>query len=295
MWVKLSLYNGSIPDKSYLKFMMTTAQKIGLNTISLILDRIFVTEDNFNYLYKNQCDFVTALASGCVEARKLVDENRSEVRKSANRIGEFEVYGVKRSLEFYGHKLWVHIFFDAEEQVFDEKVLYARIERLKAELLELNTLCRGVARRFRDYFAVEVSAVEGGGVSFVLDEVLVDRCLGRAGFFVLLCSDGGLSCGEVLGLYRERDVVEKGFCAFKSGLDFRRVRVHWNRTLEGKVFVGFLALILRSYVCRVLWGSVEVKHLSFEKVLLELEKIRVITLVDQTRSCSFDKATAYYS
>jgi transposase len=278
-----ALYNGSIPDKSYLEFMMTTAQKIGLNTISLILDRIFVTEDNFNYLYKNQYDFVTALSSGRVEARKIVDENKSDVRKSANRIGEFEVYGVKRSLELYGHKLWAHIYFDAEKQVFDEKALYARIERLKVELLELNEPCMGVARRFKDYFAVEVSAQGGGGVSFVLDEGLVDRWLGRAGFFVLLCSDGGLSCGEVLGLYRERDVVEKGFCAFKSGLDFRRVRVHWNRTLEGKVFVGFLALVLRSYVCRVLRGSVEVKHLTFEKVLLELEKIRVVTLADQTR------------
>jgi len=79
-------------------------------------------------------------------------------------------------------------------------------------------------------------------------------------------------------------MVEKGFCAFKCGLDFRRVRVHWNRTLEGKVFVGFLALVLCSYMQRVLRASVEIKHLSFDKVLLELEKIRVVTLADQTQA-----------
>jgi len=114
-----------------------------------------------------------------------------------------------------------------------------------------------------------------------------------------LLSENGLACldivyvfnlfgfevskGCVLGLYRERDVIEKGFYAFKSGLDFRRVRVHWNSTLEGKVFVGFLALILRSYVMRVLRCGVGTRRLSFDKVFLELEKIRVVTLADQTR------------
>jgi transposase len=266
--------------------MMTNAQKLGLNAISLILDRIFVTEDNFNYLYQNSYDFVTALAADRVEARKLVDENKLEVRKLANRIGEFEVYGVKCPVELYGHRLWAHVYFDAEKAVFDEKALYLRIERLEAELLNMNKPCK-VDKRFKDYFKVKMSVegerVDGDVVSFVLDGGLVDRWLGRAGFFVLLCSDGGLSCGEVLGLYRERDVVEKGFYAFKCGLDFRRVRVHWNRTLEGKVFVGFLALVLRSYMVRVLRVSVGTKHLSFDRVLLELAKIRVVTLADQTR------------
>jgi len=88
---------------------------------------------------------------------------------------------------------------------------------------------------------------------------------------------------EVLSLYRERDVVGKGFYGFKCGLDFRRVRVHLNRTLEGKVFVGFLSLILRSYMAYVLRSCVETKHLTFERVLLELEKICVVTLGDKTQ------------
>jgi hypothetical protein len=52
--------------------------------------------------------------------------------------------------------------------------------------------------------------------------------------------------------------------------------------LEGKVFVGFLALVLRSYMLRVLCGGGVIKGLTFEKVLLELDKIRVVTFVDQT-------------
>jgi len=269
--------------------MMTTAQNAGLNTIKLILDRIFVTEDNFNYLYKNKYDFVTALAAGRVEARKLVDENMLEVRKSANRILGFDIYGVKRPLDLYGHRVWAHIYFDSEKQAFDEKALFARIERLEAELLDMNKPCKMVAKRFREYFKVETPSKEEemcgqrSEMRFVLDGGLVDKCLGRTGFFILLSSSEDLSCLEVLSLYRERDVIGKGFYGFKCGLDFRRVRVHLNRTLEGKVFVGFLSLILRSYMAYVLRSCVETKHLTFERVLLELEKIRVVTLGDKTQ------------
>ena len=105
---------------------------------------------------------------------------------------------------------------------------------------------------------------------------------GSGGVFVLLSSQESLSSAEVLGLYWERDVLEKGVCAFICGLDFRRVRVHLGRTLEGKVFVGFLALILRSYMRRVLRACAETGALRFDKVLLELEKIRGVTLADNT-------------
>ena len=59
--------------------------------------------------------------------------------------------------------------------------------------------------------------------------------------------------------------------------------MHLNRTLEGKVFVGFLSLVLRSHMAYVLRSCVETKHLTFEKVLLELEKIRAVTLDDKTQ------------
>ena len=246
--------------------MMNSAQKLGLNAISLILDRIFVTEDNFNYFYQNGYDFVTALAADCVEARRLVDEKKLEVRKLANRIGGFEVYGVKCPVELYGHRFWAHIYFDAKKAAFDEKALYARVERLEAELLSMNKP-RKVVKRFKDYFTVKMY-VEGERVdevvSYVLDGELVDRCLGRAGFFVLLSSSAELSCGEVLGLYRERDVVEKGFCAFKCGLDFRCVRVYWNGFWRVRCLLGFwlwfcvlicsvcFGLMLRRRVCRLI-------------------------------------------
>jgi hypothetical protein len=63
-------------------------------------------------------------------------------------------------------------------------------------------------------------------------------------------------------------------------LDFRWLCTHWGKTLGVKLFVGFLALILESYMRRLLQGNLELRHLTFDKLLLELEKIKVVTLSD---------------
>jgi transposase len=61
------------------------------------------------------------------------------------------------------------------------------------------------------------------------------------------------------------------------------MRTHWDRTTEGKMFVGFLSLILRSYMTHMVKRDLSVKHLTIEKVLMELKKIRTVTLSDLTR------------
>ena len=48
------------------------------------------------------------------------------------------------------------------------------------------------------------------------------------------------------------------------------------------MFVGFPALILRSYLLRTLNGDTQTKRLTFEKVLIELRKIKTVTMSDET-------------
>jgi len=270
------VYSGSIPDKTYLEFMMTSTKDLGITKVCFIFDRGFETEDNLVFLHNQGFSFITALPLSRVDALRLIDENKSRVRSVSNWIREYDVYGVACEVELFGFKLWAHIYHDSEKQAFDERELYGCVDRLRSELGKMRG-ARGVPRRYRDFFVVED---QQSVLSFELDAALVDVRFGRAGFFVLLCSRGDLSSGDVLGLYRGRDVVEKGFCGFKGGLDFRRVRTHFVRTLEGKLFVGFLALILRSYMWCLVRGNVELKRLTFDKVLLELEKIRVVSMSD---------------
>ena len=52
----------------------------------------------------------------------------------------------------------------------------------------------------------------------------------------------------VLELYRNKDVVEKAFGNLKERLNMRRNLVSSEKSLDGKLFVQFVALIYLSYI-----------------------------------------------
>jgi len=51
-----------------------------------------------------------------------------------------------------------------------------------------------------------------------------------------------------LELYRNKDVVEKAFGNLKELLNMRRALVSSEQSLDGKLFVQFVALIYLSYI-----------------------------------------------
>jgi transposase len=164
--------------------------------------------------------------------------------------------------------------------MLDEKEMYAHIERLGAELEKIEKGKR-VTRKYTDYY--KVTQEKTAEINFALDHDKIDEKLSRAGFFILISNDMSLSGEDVLAVYRERDVIEKNFDQFKNDLDFRRLRTHINKTTEGKLFVGFLALILRSYLMKKIKGSPDTKNLTLDKALIELRKIKAVTTGDTRR------------
>jgi transposase len=245
-----------------------------------VLDRGFVTEKNLRFMDEKKFPFIIPLSLSRIEAVKLIEAYGQDIRRSANRIGAEEIYGVCVDFKLYGIVMKAHIFFDPEKQSLDEKELYAHIDRLSSELEEMGKT-RSVSKKYTDFFAVQR---EGKiGVSFERDHDKIDARLRRSGYFVILSADMSLSPSDVIRIYRGRDVIEKNFDQLKNDLDFKRLRTHINTTTEGKVFVGFLALILRSYLLKKIKTHSDTAKMTFEKVLLELKKIKAVTLSDNTK------------
>ena len=219
------------------------------------------------------------MPAGRLDALHMIDKHKGNIRKAVNRISAYEIYGVKFPIELYGLHLYAHIYYDPEKQTLDEKELYGHIEKLQTELEKIKKSKR-VAKRYKEYFTV--GGESNDALTFELNTEKVDEKLERTGFFILLSSEADLGSEEVLRIYRDRNTIEKSFEQFKNRLDFKRMHTHWNKTTEGKLFIGFLALILRSYMQRILKGDPKTKHLTFEKVLIELRKIKSVTLADMS-------------
>jgi transposase len=281
--VYYDLYNGSIPDIAYLEQMVLRAKDFGIKKICFVFDRGFLSNDNLTFLMDNGFSFITAMTRHHQETTHLIDKVKSDIVKHSNKIDGYEIFGVKEYIEINGQKLCAHVCFNNDKKTLEIREILSHIGKLEKELEKINK-SRKLPKRFSNYFVIEEQS--NHFVKYKLDEQKIDERLSRAGFYVLLSVDSELATSEVVRIYKERNVIEVNFNQLKNDLDFRRFKTHYDKTTEGKVHVGFIALILRSTMLRLIKGNEITKRYTFMKVQLELRKIRLITMLNKTKMLS---------
>jgi transposase len=74
---------------------------------------------------------------------------------------------------------------------------------------------------------------------------VIEEELKMCGYFCIITS-AEMTAKEALDLYKSRDASEKLFKADKSFLGNRSLRVYTGESLEGKMLIAFVALIIRN-------------------------------------------------
>ena len=126
------------------------------------------------------------------------------------------------------------------------------------------------------YFLINRS--KDGAVCYRRNVEAIDKEIGRMGFFALAETDFTKSNGEILSIYRNRDIVEKSFDELKNELDMKRMRVHCEESEEGKMFTAFISLIIRSCLLNKLQPLMKENELPLKKILIELDKKKQIKM-----------------
>ena len=102
------------------------------------------------------------------------------------------------------------------------------------------------------------------------------------GYFALL-SNEVQDPFEALSLYRSKDIVEKGFGNLKERLNFRRMQVSSELSLNGKLFVEFVALIYLSYVKKKMQDAKLFDKWTLQSLLDELDVIELFEAPEHGR------------
>ena len=97
-------------------------------------------------------------------------------------------------------------------------------------------------------------------------------CAKNNGYFALL-SNEVKDPYEALSLYRSKEIVEKAFGNLKERLNFRRMQVSSELSLNGKLFVEFIALIYLSYVKKAMLDANLFDKWTLQGLLDELDTI----------------------
>ena len=85
----------------------------------------------------------------------------------------------------------------------------------------------------------------------------------------------GLSALEI---YRNKDEVEKGFDNLKNEQDCKRLRIHSERAMQGRLFVQFLSLILSSEIRNIMHDKKLTDDHTQPEIINELKLLRRVYL-----------------
>lgn len=283
------LYPGSLNDVSQLICMIDKAHGYGYRNIGFILDRGYFSKKNLAYMDQNGYSFLIMVKGMKDFIRDIIEEKQGDFENSRGRyIDRYDVYGttVKRFLcEGDTKKRNFHIYYSDGKAYSEKQEIKQRIRRLKKYLDScVGKECVPFGPEIRKYFHLNY---EKDGKTLKLAEEntsAVEKELSLAGYFAIVSSDN-MTAREAIELYKSRDASEKLFRSDKSYLGNKSMRVHSDEALSSKVFIQFIALILRNRIYTALKEKSEEmlkkpNYLTVPAALKELEKIVMIRQLD---------------
>ncbi len=286
-------YPGSINDVSQLQYMLEKVEGYGYRNIGFILDRGYFSEANIHYMDRHGYGFVIMVKGMKDLVSDLVLKHRGSFEQSrANSIRSYKVNGMTVKMQLFPSDekdRYFHIFYNDRKHAAERENVERKIDRI-VEFLEKN---RGKkippSPNIEKYFDLEMinkGREDERLVTWRERTDVIDREIALCGYFVLITSES-MTAEEAINLYKSRDASEKLFRGDKSYMGGRAERVYVNESLETKLFIEFIALIIRNkiYTClkdEVKESGQKENYMTVPAALKELEKIEMIKSSDRT-------------
>ena len=168
----------------------------------------------------------------------------------------------------------IHYYYNIDKAAEDEKDFDRRLIALKQELES----GKPVLNMRNSISSISPSRLRPGvGQEYRSMKKVSSQARRYYGFFALITNET-MDAVTALELYRNKDVVEKAFGNLKERLNMRRALVSSEQSLDGKLFVQFVALIYLSYIKK----QMQVKGLLKDYTLPGLlDKLDVIECFEQ--------------
>ena len=281
-------YPGSLNDISQLQFMLDKAFGYGYKKIGFILDRGYFSCENIQYMDKCGYSFVIMVRGMASLVNELVLEHKGTFEsKRVNNIYEYGVYGKTVKHRLYAgdkNERYFHLYHSISKESAERAGIENRLNQMTLYLKKYQNKVKEFGPGFEKYFNLHYDEKTQ---AFVLSEErcsVVERELDLAGYFCIITSEK-MSAKEAIELYKSRDTSEKLFRGDKSYLGNKSIWVYSEESARAKIFVEFVAMILRCKMYTKLkeeMKKLEKKpnYMTVPAALKELEKIEMVRQLD---------------
>ena len=212
----------------------------------------------------------------------LVEENLGTFEtKRSNSIRAYRVYGKTVTSRLYENDTrarYFHIYFNPSKQVAEREHLEQTWDKMTAFLDKHLGEVLTLGKTYHHYYALSLIKTV---ILFPTKNarMLPNASLNFADFCIVTSEE--MSASQALIHYKGRDISEKLFCSDKSFIGSKSMRVHYGESLSAKIFIEFIALIVRNRIYNLLKETmlrIEAKYnyMTVPAALRELEKIEMV-------------------
>lgn len=284
-------YPGSIVDISQLQFMLEKSEGYGYKHIGFILDRGYFSKGNIHYMDSKGYSFVIMVKGMKKLVRELVMGVHGTFEQSrASSIRAFKVNGTTVKHQLYPsdeNDRYFHVFYDERKHTAERSKLEQDIDLMAKQLKSWQGLQVRPTGKYAKYFDLIYfhEGKEDEALSCARERTdVIDQEIKLCGYFVIITSEK-MTAEEALTLYKSRDSSEKLFRGDKSYLEDKAERVYGSESIDSKVFVEFVALIIRNriYTClkeEMMKNDKKFNFMTVPAALRELDKIEMIKGLD---------------
>lgn len=281
-----SLYPGSIIDNAECEKMVERAKYYECENMGFILDRGYFSIKNIRYFEKNGYDYILMTKGNARFVQEAVEECQAILRNGyTNYIEEHELYGMTLEKDLFGtgKTEYVHVYYDGIQAEKDKIIIngrYKKMDEIMEGKVQRKTQRKEDVKAYEGYYKVKFDD-NGYLFAYQRKEKKIKEMVNKVGYFVIVTSKK-MDAAEALSIYRDRDAVEKTFRMEKSYLGFDVFRVHDTEKLESKVFISFVALIIRNEIYQALKPMYKKnrKENTVPKVIREYERLGITKLSD---------------
>ena len=276
---------GNISDVSTVKKLLADLKSLGLGKVKLVMDRGFYSESNVNALYQNNLKFLIATKVNLKIVQKELNEVRDSIKTRRNYNSTFQLYTHSTTIDWnYSQerprkgdikkdtrRMYLHLYYNSEKALEHENRFNAMLDQLESELTTGNRKPEN-EKQYAKYFDIAETPIRG--IKITPKQDAIKEAEKDYGFFALMTNEIKDPI-KALDIYRNKDLVEKAFGNLKERLNLRRTGASTESSLDGKLFVQFVALIYMSYLKKKMSNEGLFDDYTMQKVLDELDVIEV--------------------
>ena len=265
---------GNITDVATLHNLVKTFKFLEIKPFNYIMDKGFYSKKNIDELLAARNKFTIAIPMNNKWIQRAVDDIHDKIhgphgyRKLDNEI--MYVHSRLYPWENANRRCYIHLYYNAQMRAIAVDQFNEELISYKDEL-ESGQLVSAHQEAYDTFFVIKTTPKRGTRVYY--NETAISQYISRYTGFQAILSNTIKDPVKALQIYRDKDVVEKCFNDLKNQLDMKRLRMHTSSSVDGRLFIQFIALIYMSALRRELRESDLIVKYTVRELLQEMNTL----------------------